>query len=176
MKKKIVILCSIIVILLVFFIILGTTNKEYYITDNEHLYEEAIKYLVANDTNPEKANERYKLFTEYEGFDITEDNKYRYAYMWISDESYYVKDNKIMGGSGSSMPYKFTFEKTSTKVVKYENPKDGTEYVPSIKAMFPKEIANKVLNYKYNDKKLKQEVKKHYSDLEDTTIHYGEEQ
>ena len=43
--------------------------------------------------------------------------------MWIAEESYYVVDNKIISGSGSSMPYKFTFELNDNKVVKYEIPK-----------------------------------------------------
>jgi len=35
------------------------------------------------------------MFIDYNGFGITEDDNYRYAYMWISEESYYVVDNKV---------------------------------------------------------------------------------
>ena len=70
------------------------------------------------------------------------------------------------------MPYKFTFELDSNKVVKYEIPDDGSEYVPSIKRMFPDDIENKVLNYEWDSSKLMKEVKEYYSDLEDKDIYF----
>ena len=169
MKKKIM---SCFLIINALFIITGC-SKEYYITDNEHLYDTAVKYLIDNDTNPEKNKDRYKLFVDYEGFGITEDNNYRYAYMWIAEGAYYVVDNKIISGSGSSMPYRFTFEKNEIKVVKYEIPKDGNEYVSSIKKMYPNGIEDKAINYIWKDDKLTKEVKEYYSDLEDKNIYYN---
>ena len=126
------------------FIITGCSNKENYITDNEHLYDTAVQYIIDNDTNPEKNNDRYKMFVDYNGFGITEDENYRYVYMWIAEESYYIADNKIISGSGSSMPYKFTFELNDNKVIKIETPKDGNEYTSSIKEMYSDDIENKV--------------------------------
>ena len=169
MKKKIFLSLMVIVSL---FIITGCSNKENYITDNEHLYDTAVQYIIDNDTNPEKNEDRYKMFIDYNGFGITEDDNYRYAYMWISEESYYVVDNKIISGSGSSMPYKFTFELNDNKVVKYEIPKDGNEYASSIKEMYPNDIENKVINYQWKDDRLTKKVKKYYSDLKDTNIYY----
>ena len=154
------------------FIITGCSNKENYITDYEHLYDTAVQYIIDNDTNPEKNNDRYKMFIDYNGFGITEDDDYRYAYMWIAEESYYVADNKIISGSGSSMPYKFTFELNDNKVVKYEIPKDGNEYASSIKEMYPDDIENKVINYQWKDDGLIKEVKNYYSDLKDKNIYY----
>ncbi len=173
-KKSILIFISIIaIIFLGIFLAVKLLNKrdEYYITDYEQLYDVAVQYLIDNDDNQNKSKERYKIFIDYKGFGITQDKEYRYAYMWIYDESYYVSNDKIISDSGSSMPYKFTFK--DNKVVKCEIPKDGSQYVSSIKYMFPNDIENKVINYQFSDDKLKNDVKKYYSDLEDTTIYFS---
>ena len=169
MKKKMFLSLMVIVSL---FIITGCSNKENYITDNEHLYDIAIQYIIDNDTNPEKNNDRYKMFVDYNGFGITEDENYRYVYMWIAEESYYIADNKIISGSGSSMPYKFTFELNDNKVVKNETPKDGNEYTSSIKEMYPDDIENKAINFQWKDDTLIKEVRNYYSDLKDKSIYY----
>jgi hypothetical protein len=169
MKKKMFLSLMVIVSL---FIITGCSNKENYITDYEHLYDTAVQYIIDNDTNPEKNNDRYKMFVDYNGFGITEDENYRYVYMWIAEESYYIADNKIISGSGSSMPYKFTFELNDNKVVKYEIPKDGNEYTSSIKEMYPDDIENKAINFQWKDDTLIKEVRNYYSDLKDKSIYY----
>ena len=169
MKNKLIINLIIVVII---FMITGCDSKEAYITDYEHLYDVAVQYIIDNDSNPKKNNDGYKMFTDYYGFGITEDNNYKYAYMWIVEESYYVADNKIISDSGSSMPYKFTFELNKNKVVKYEIPKDGNEYTSSIKEMYPDDIENIAVNYQWKDDKLIKEVKKYYSDLMDKNIYY----
>ena len=169
MKKKMFLSLMVIVSL---FIITGCSNKENYITDYEHLYDTAVQYIIDNDTNPEKNNDRYKMFVDYNGFGITEDENYRYVYMWIAEESYYIADNKIISGSGSSMPYKFTFELNDNKVVKIETPKDGNEYTSSIKEMYPDDIENKAINFQWKDDTLIKEVRNYYSDLKDKSIYY----
>ena len=168
-KKKMFLSLMVIVSL---FIITGCSNKENYITDNEHLYDAAVQYIIDNDTNPEKNNDRYKMFVDYNGFGITEDENYRYVYMWIAEDSYYIADNKIISGSGSSMPYKFTFELNDNKVVKIETPKDGNEYTSSIKEMYPDDIENKAINFQWKDDTLIKEVRNYYSDLKDKSIYY----
>ena len=155
------------------FMITGCNSKEKYIKNSEHLYDIAAQYLIDNDSNSEKNNDRYKKFVDFKGFGITEDKEYRYVYMWIAEESYYVVDDKIVSGSGSSMPYKFTFELKDNKVVKYETPKDGSEYLSSIKEMCPDDIENKIINYQWKDDKLIKEVKEYYSDLKDKDIYYN---
>ena len=169
MKKKMFLSLMVIVSL---FIITGCSNKENYITDYEHLYDTAVQYIIDNDTNPEKNNDRYKMFVDYNGFGITEDENYRYVYMWIAEESYYIADNKIIMGSGSSMPYKFTFELNDNKVIKIETPKDGNEYTSSIKEMYPDDIENKAINFQWKDDTLIKEVRNYYSDLKDKSIYY----
>ena len=169
MKKKMFLSLMVIVSL---FIITGCSNKENYITDYEHLYDTAVQYIIDNDTNPEKNNDRYKMFVDYNGFGITEDENYRYVYIWIAEESYYIADNKIISGSGSSMPYKFTFELNDNKVIKIETPKDGNEYTSSIKEMYPDDIENKAINFQWKDDTLIKEVRNYYSDLRDKSIYY----
>ena len=172
MKK--VIFISIIIIFV--FLLTSCKDKNIYITDNDFLYDEAVKYIIDNDDNPEKSNDRYKMFVDYKSFGITKDNDYRYVYMWIADESYYVIDNKIVSGSGSSMPYKFVFD-LNNKVIKYEVPKDGSSYESSIKDMYPDDLEDEAINYSWKDDKLMEEVKNYYSDIEDKNIYYynGEE-
>ena len=172
MKKRLIIGLLAIVTL---FMIIGCKSKGNYIKDNEYLYDTAIQYIIDNDTNPEKNNDRYKMFVDYNGMGITEDENYRYAYMWIAEESYYIADNKIMSGSGSSMPYKFTFELNDNKIIKIETPKDGNEYISSIKEMYPDDIENKAINYQWKDDKLIKEVRNYYSDLKDKSIYYYSE-
>ena len=166
MKNKIVICLFIMTLLFI-----TGCSKEKKTNDNK-LYDAAIKYVIDSDSNPDKNNDRYKLFADYTSFEITKDDKYRYAYMWIAFESYYVKENKIVSSSGSSMAYKFTFDLNNDKVIKVEHPKDGKYYVSSIKEMFPDDIEDKVINFEWKDDKLIKEVRDYYKDLEDKSIYY----
>jgi len=153
---------------------LGLTQPKY-LTDSDFLYDTAIQYLLDNDNSPEKNHKGYRRFADYQGFGITEDDAYKYAYMWILDESFYVNDkDHIKFGTGGSMPYKFFFDKTTNTVVKYETPQDGTSYAPSIKRMFPSKVANEMLKMNgLDDTKLMAEVKDYYNYLPDTEIRYG---
>ena len=174
-KVKVIFIISIILLLIVGLVIwinVNLSNKSnekygYWITDNEFLYDKAIKYLkeekykIAND----KDKEDYQIFCDYEGFGIKEkDNKIKR----ILEESYYVKHEKLRSSEKSCMPYKFIFE--NNEVIGYETPQDGSEYITSIKDMFPNDIEHKVLNYNFNIIKLSKEVEKHYSYLESTLI------
>ena len=180
MNKKIKLtLIFVIIILLIIASIIGInvnlSNKSnekygYWITDNEFLYDKAIEYLkeeklkIAHD----KDKEDYQIFYDYEGFGIKEKDNKKYAYMYILEESYYIKHEKIRSSEGSCMPYKFIFE--NNEVIGYENPKDGSEYANSIKEMFPDDIENEVMRYEFKDAKLKKRVEEHYSYLESTLI------
>lgn len=177
-KVKIIFIISIILLVVVGLVIginVHLSNKSnekygYWITDNEFLYDKAIKYLkeekykIAND----KDKEDYQIFCDYEGFGIKEKDNKKYGYMYILEESYYVKHEKLRSSEKSCMPYKFIFE--NNEVIGYETPQDGSEYIISIKDMFPNDIEHKVLNYNFNIIKLSKEVEKHYSYLESTLI------
>lgn len=176
MKKNIIII-SIIVVLFIVLAIVGycfKKEKEAFITDNEHLYEVALNYLIENDDNPDRNRDRYKLFIDYDGFGITQDKEHRYAYMWVSSESYYVSNDRIISSEGYSMPYKFTFKLNKDEVVDYETAKDGGEYTSSIKDMYPEDIEDRVLNYELK-KDFEEEIHKYYSDLNDQKIYHTDE-
>lgn len=166
--KKVVL--SLIIILSIC-MITGCKSNEKKIKNNEILYDMAVNYIISNDDSEDRGKERYNMFADYIRFETTKDNKYRYAYMWITTESYYVADNKIVSTTGNSMPYKFTFEMKKDKVVKYETPEDGNKYVKSIKKMFPDNIENKVINYKYSSDKIIRDVKDFYKDISDQDIY-----
>lgn len=176
-KKALLTFGSIIAIIIALLAWLGLSQPKY-LTDSDFLYDTAIQYLLDNDSSPEKNNRDYHRFADYKGFGITEDNDYKYAYMWILDESFYV-DNKdqIQVGTGGSMPYKFFFDKNTNAVIKYEIPQDGTSYAPSIKRMFPDKVAKEILKIgNFDDARLMAEVKEYYNYLPDTEIHYGSDE
>ena len=143
--KKIYIIVLIIITLLIGFFFLNKTN-EFYITDHEYLYDLAVDYLKNQDNNPDSNKNGYHFFIKYDGLGITEDDNYQYAYMWVLGESYYLNNSKVEISSGYSMFHKFTFK--NNKILKVTVPKDGSEYVKSIKEMCPdKKMVNKVLDY-----------------------------
>ena len=162
MKERIfmisVFLTIVIILCLVYF---TPKNKEYFITDNDHLYEVAKEYLDnelnKNITNEKEIEDKH-YFISYYGFDITEDENYRYAYMWIA----YDECGKIAGEvkelSGASLFYKFRFK--GEKVVDYQIPEDGSGYEKSIKELVPdKHLREKILNFNSmlsNDKQIKE--------------------
>lgn len=137
-------------------------------TNNIHFYEKAVDYICKNeDDSHYKNEEEYCLFTSYNGFGTYSDVNYTYVFLWITKESYYTKNGKLYSGSGSNMPYKFTFK--NNDVVSYEIPNDGDEYTTSIKKWFPK-----YMRYLYpfflNDNNqlnedIEKQVKEHYSYL-----------
>lgn len=178
MNKKIGLMIFIVVIILIVSMSLGIIifNKQdntNWITDSDYLYDIAKDYIIAENTaldTGDKKEKDFKVFADYKGFGIEEKNDKKYVYMWILEESYYVRNDKLRSGSGSSMPYKFTFE--NDKVVSYQVPMDGGYYVSSIKKLFPNSIYNKALGYDMDDSKLKSQVKEYYSYLDSTEIVY----
>lgn len=166
MKKKFLILLIVAIILLIELVWYFKLNRGSYITDYEWLYDEAIQYIedeIRTESNYEN-QEDFQVFTDYKGFGIQENDTKKYAYMWILEEEYYVENGKLQTGSGSSMPYKFTFE--NNQVIDYEIPKDGSYYVSSIKKMFPRGVASKILYFNMDNSKLDTKVKEHYAYLE----------
>lgn len=171
MKKKIqMAIFIIIIILFVTSIITIMKSKENVIACNDELYKKAIAYIEKEkkENGCDNKEQDYMVFTDYEGFGIEEKSNKKYVYMWILEESYYVKNGKLRSSQGSSMPYKFTFE--NDKVIDYKIPLDGSYYTSSIKEMFPTSIENKILMYNMDDSKLKIQVKEHYSYLDSTEI------
>ncbi len=177
MGKKIKIILIILVIILVMASIfvrihISLVNKKYgyWIDNNDFLYDKAIEYLSKEEGKKADSvnKDDYQVFYDYEGFGIKEKDNFKYAYMYILEESYYVKHEKLRSDEKSCMPYKFIFE--NNEVIGYEIPKDGTEYITSIKEMFPDDIENKVIKYNFNTSKLAKKVDEYYSYLESTLI------
>jgi hypothetical protein len=138
-------------------------ENECWITDNEFLYDKAISYLEneENEYLKDKNLENYKVFTDYDGFGITEKGNKKYVYMWILKETYYIQDDEVKMYQGSSMAYKFTFE--NNEVIEYEIPKDGSDYTSSIKDMFPNSIENKIFNHQKSNSELRKKVQEYYN-------------
>lgn len=152
MKKeiKIILICLVTILLIIVIVLsLNRNKKEYYITDNEYLYDVAINYLREEEyqsNNPDSENDNYHFFFAYDGLGITEDREYKYAYMWILGESYYIENEERQYSSGYSMFFKFTFK--DNEVVKYDIPKDGSEYTNSIKKLcLDSKMSNMIINY-----------------------------
>lgn len=135
--------------------------------EEKYLYDIAIDFLkekyTKEDSERYSDKDDYQIFFDYEGFGTSKKDNNKFAYMWVLEESYYAENGEVKIGSGSSMAYKITF--SEDKVINIETPKDGTYYVSSINELFPKNIANKILNYNFNNAKLKNEVNEHYSYL-----------
>ena len=160
-KKKV----GYVLILVLLFIILifanRTNNGEEYIKGNKKLYDIAIDYLREEEAKEHNSKKTaYKSFYNYDGLGITKNDKYKYAYMWIVGENYYLEDGEVKSDSAYSMFFKFTFK--DDKVKKYENPESGGHYTKSIKKMsIDNKMSEKILKYNSklsNDK----EVKKYY--------------
>lgn len=166
-KKIGLIMGGIIVILLLIFILIylycSKNNKNDFITDNENYYDIAVNYIKNEQLNNgyDKDKKGYNVFVNYKGFGITSDNNYKYVYMWILEESHYLDNNEVKKSESSSMAYKFTFK--DNEIIKYELPKDGSEYEQSIKDLFPTKIENQVLNY-MSDLSVDDLVNKYYSE------------
>lgn len=170
MNKKICFLLFSLVIIIGVVIGIFVFNKKdnpVWITDYEFLYDKAVEYIVEQKTKNGSDNDKndYKVFADYEGFGIEEKGNKKIAYMWILEESYYIEGKKeVKESQGSSMPYKFIFE--NNEVIDYETPKDGSDSGPTTKAMLPDSIENKVLSFRMDDTKLKEQVKEYYSYLD----------
>lgn len=121
------------------------------VNDSDFLYDEVINFLKSKefDENPDSNKNDFNVFYSYHGFGIEKDNRYKYAYMWIYQQSYYIEKEEDGAGltisSGSSIPVKAIFKDNKLQDIVY--PEDGSQYVSSIKKMFPGIIEYQVLNY-----------------------------
>lgn len=166
MKNKIKIFVVLLIIILV--IIYVNNEREKYIIGNTDLYDKAINYLIENNDSKYINKDNYKLFITYKPFGITKDKTNYYAYMWILKESYYTENNIKEEGEGSSVFYKFTFK--DNKVIKYDNPKDGSFYNKSLeKLCFNRSMYYKVSNYK-GELNLDKEIDEYFYYLDTNNI------
>lgn len=150
-KKSFTVLISISIIFII--IMLGLIYYHFnfginLVSDSDYLYEEAINYMKKDElkNGVDSSKNDFNIFYSYYGFGIEEKGDYKYAYMWIYYESYYIEESDVLViDSSASLPCKVTFN--DDKVINIEYPKDGSYYEPSIKNMFPKVIATQILNF-----------------------------
>jgi len=151
-SKKILILF--IVIFIITFSTLFYYNKNLkvnLVNDSDYLYDEVINFIKEKELNdnPDSKNNDFNVFHSYHGFGIEQKHNYKYVYMWIYQQSYYIEKEEYGVGlaisSSSSMPVKAIFKDNKLQDILY--PKDGNEYVSSIKKMFPGIIEYQALNY-----------------------------
>ena len=71
-----------------------------------------------------------------------------YAYLWSFTQEYVFENNKLVSGSGASMPVVVILEEDKDgqyTAVAFKTPKDGAQYASSIKELFPAEYQEKIL-------------------------------
>lgn len=144
-----------------------------WIDGENYLYTKAVDYVVKSikQSSDYKDKQDYQVFTDYLMYGIEKHDTKRNVYMWILYEEYYVQDNKLILGSGASMPYKFTFE--NENVIKCETAEDGSRYEPSIREMFPDDIEDLPLEDSSTRLSVKPQVESYYSYLPSTEIQYS---
>lgn len=174
MKFIIIITIGILVIVSILigikFYLIQKSNKEYgdWIYNSDYLYDKAINYLKVEKENltKDKEKEDYQTFYSYHGFGIKEKDNKKYAYMYILEESYYVKHNRLRIDDKNAMLYKFAFE--NDEVENYIIPKEGENYKISVKEIFPDDIEKEALNYGTEKLKYNNIIEEHYSYLDST--------
>ncbi len=151
-KVKILILCLTIFILTSSILIYyNKKNKIDLVNDSNYLYEEVTKFIKEKELkeNNDSNYNDFNVFNSYHGFGIEKKHSYKYVYMWIYQQSYYIESKEygssLAISSGSSIPVKAIFKNNKLQDIIY--PKEGDEYVSSIKKMFPGIIKYQVLNY-----------------------------
>lgn len=150
-KKVLVLFLVIFIIILSSFVYYNKALKINLVSDSDYLYDEVINFIKEKefDENPDSNCNDFNVFYSYHGFGVEKKHNYKYVYMWIYQQSYYIESEEVGAGlaisSGSSIPIKAIFKDNKLQDIVY--PKDGSEYVSSIKEMFPGIIEYQVLNF-----------------------------
>ena len=147
-KKKILVLSIFILLIVTISIFYSSTLKINLINESSELYDIAIDYLRNKEfkSNHDSSKEDFNVFYSYHSFGIEKKGNYKYLYLWLYSESYYLEeDDALVISTGSSLPVKITIK--DNKVVNTEYPKDGNEYTKSIYKLFPRTIAKQILNF-----------------------------
>ncbi len=147
-NMKIIFLIVLFAIIALGIFIYNNSLKVNLITDSDYLYDISIEYLKKDEfrKNPDSKEKDFNSFYTYHAFGIEKKDRYKYVYMWIYNQSYFLEGkDSLKISSSKSMPCKVTFK--DNVFIKVEYPKDGNEYVSSIKKMFPGIISIQVLNF-----------------------------
>ncbi len=149
--RKLLFLFVVVFILFIGLIFYNLFFKINFVNDFDYLYEEVISFLKEKEfeENKDSKEKDFNVFYSYHGFGIEEKNNYKYVYMWVYEQSYYIEKEEYGGAlaisSGSSIPIKVIFK--DDKLLEIIYPKDGSLYNSSIKEMFPGIIEYQVLAF-----------------------------
>ena len=165
-KKIIIILSSIIILIICGSIYYNKKLKVNLVNDSDYLYDDVIGFIKEKEfkENPDSKEKDFNVFYSYHPFGIEKKNNYKYVYLWIYSQSYYIEKEEYGSGlaisGGSSMPIKAIFKDNKLQDIIY--PKDGNQYITSIKEMFPRIIEYQVLNFDNN-----QNINKLFNEVQD---------
>lgn len=151
-KKKaniiIISLIAIFIFIIACLISVNNNSKINLVNDSDDLYEKAINYLRNEEfkNNPDSKLKDFNTFYSYYGFGIEKKKDYKYVYMWVYNQSFFLEEGDALAmAGGKSIPLKFIFK--DDEIISYEAPKSGGLYTSSIKEIFPGIIATQVLNF-----------------------------
>ena len=90
-----------------------------------------------------------KPFCGYKLLDVEESDIRVYEYVDVLCQEYYVKGNgKLEKGTAIALPVALTIAKAGTafEVISHEEPRDGDEFAPDIKRIFPERVQPEIFN------------------------------
>lgn len=131
----------VVVILIVGFVNLGIRSS----FSLCHMDEQVISiYLNKEVMDPSFGGE---VFNAYEV--LKNDKNQSEVYIWALIQEYYESDSGFEPGTGMSVPMVLhvDWEEDSLEIKSHTIPRDGSYYPEDIKALFPKRIQEKILNY-----------------------------
>ena len=157
---------------------LNNNSKEIEVKGKEELYDKVEEYLISKEqphyfveeknAKPNYNVSDFQVFTDIARLGIKEKDDETYVYIWALVESYYVQDGKLISNGGYSIPHKFIIK--DNEIIDYKIPRDGSEYSKSIKEIFPLDIRNKLDDDLVDGNKIDNQIKEHYSYLQDDKI------
>ena len=158
---------------------LNNNSKEIEVKGKEELYYKVEEYLISKEqphyfveeknAKPNYNVSDFQVFTDIARLGIKEKDDETYVYIWALVESYYVQDGKLISNGGYSIPHKFIIK--DNEIIDYKIPRDGSEYSKSIKEIFPLDIRNKLNDDLVDGNKIDNQVKEHYSYLQDDNLY-----
>jgi len=168
-KSFILIIFSLIFIIGIWYINLRITNNKNVgiVSDNKNI--ETKSEGVINETISNYIEDYYshiltnadKVFEAHKSYSIEQKDGLINVYIYTLFEGYAFANGKFGFSCGGSNPALIVLRKDKDKftVVKFEQSKDGTEYGPSIRKMFPRKYAEEAMEDTGRDLGLETQIK-----------------
>ena len=92
-KKLLIILSTIFVIIVCGLIYYNKNLKVNLVNDSDYLYDEVIGFIREKEfkENPDSKEKDFNVFYSYHPFGIEKKDNYKYVYLWIYEQSYYIE-------------------------------------------------------------------------------------